>query len=292
MDAVQVRLMREDDLGPAERTSAVTFFEADTRRRRVDEPEVEPRSSSASQQWIERMRFFLTVDHKGCWVAARDDDIIGFAISQNRGSFWFLATYGVLPGHQGTGIGTRLLDAVLAHADGRPGMLSSTVHPGATRRYRQAGFALYPQMRMVGTVDRSTLPVIAGLEEGGAGDFEWMDRLDRNLRGDGHGPDHGYMLKTRRLVVHRDTGKPGYVYIDDQGRASPLAAAHPETAQNLLWEALASSRGPTLVNCITTANTWAVDVGLAARLDLGQEGYLAFRGMMEPAPYLPNGHFL
>ena len=284
--------MREDDLHPAERTSAVTFFEEDRRSRRACEPEIQPRSASASQQWIERVRFFLTVDPEGCWVAARGNEIIGFAISQNRGRFWFLATYGVLPGHQGMGIGKRLMDAVLAHANGRPGMFSSTVHPGATRRYRLAGFSLYPQMRMLGTVDRSALPVITGLEEGKADDFEWMDRLDRSLRGDGHGPDHGYMLKTLRLVVHRDKSRRGYVYIDDQGRPSLLAAAHPETAQNLLWEALASSTGKTLVNCITTGNMWAVDVGLAARLDLGQEGYLAFRGMTEPAPYLASGHFL
>jgi GNAT superfamily N-acetyltransferase len=284
--------MREDDLHPAERTSAVTFFEADRRSRQVGGPELQPRSASASQQWIERVRFFLTVDPEGCWVATRGNEIIGFAISQNRGSCWFLATYGVLPGHQGMGIGKRLMDAVLAHANGRPGMFSSTVHPGATRRYRLAGFSLYPQMRMVGTVDRSALRVITGLEEGTADDFEWMDRLDRSLRGDGHGPDHGYMLKTLRLVVHRGKSRRGYVYIDDQGRPSLLAAAHPETAQTLLWKALASSTGETLVNCITTGNMWAVDVGLAARLDLGQEGYLAFRGMMEPAPYLASGHFL
>lgn len=60
----------------------------------------------------------------------------------------------------------------------------------------------------------------------------------------------------------------------------------------MLWEALASSDGDTLVNCITTANHWAVDVGLAARLDIGQEGYLAVRGMTDPVPYLANGHFL
>jgi hypothetical protein len=55
---------------------------------------------------------------------------------------------------------------------------------------------------------------------------------------------------------------------------------------------LASSRGDTAVNSITTANEWAVDVGLAARLDIGQEGYLAVRGMKAPAPYLASGHFL
>ncbi|MDW4908574.1 hypothetical protein RB628_25355 [Streptomyces sp. ADMS] len=71
-----------------------------------------------------------------------------------------------------------------------------------------------------------------------------------------------------------------------------MAAAHPGTAQRLLWEALASSRGRTLVNCITTPSQWAVDVGLAARLDIGQEGYIAVRDMPAPAPYLASGHFL
>lgn len=288
--------MREDDLPSAERASAVTFFEADRGTRRVSEPEVEPRSSVASKQWIDRMRFCLGVDPAGCWVAVKTDEgadrTVGFAISQNRGGLWFLATYGVLPSHQGQGIGKRLMDAALAHADGRPGIFSSSVHPGATRRYRLAGFSLHPQMRMVGVVDRSTLPAVDGLREGRADDFEWMDGLDQDLRVAGHGPDHGYMLDTLRLVVSRDRARPGYVYIDDRGRASLLAAAERETAQRLLWEALASAQGNTLVNCITTPNEWAVDVGLAAHLDIGQEGYIAVRDMPVPAPYLASGHFL
>jgi hypothetical protein len=60
--------------------------------------------------------------------------------------------------------------------------------------------------------------------------------------------------------VTRTETIPGYVYIDDQGRATLLAAADPRTAQTLLW-------------------------GLAARLDLEQLGYLAVRGMTDPAPY-------
>ncbi|WP_438296054.1 GNAT family N-acetyltransferase [Streptomyces sp. HUAS TT7] len=296
VDSVQVRPMHEDDLTSAEGASALTFFEADQSTRRVGDPEVEPRSADASKQWIDRMRFYLSVDPGGCWVAVKEDSevggVVGFAISQNRGRLWFLATYGVLPSHQAQGIGKRLMGAALDHAGSRPGIFSSSVHAGATRRYRLAGFSLHPQMRMVGTVDRSTLPAIDGLREGRADDFEWMDRLDQGLRLAGHGPDHGYMLGTMRLVVSGDMTKPGYVYIDDHGRASLLAAAHPETAQNLLWEALASSQGRTLVNCITTQNEWAIDVGLDARLDIGQEGYIAVRGMPVPAPYLASGHFL
>ena len=286
--------MRVGDLHAAERASAVTFLDGDRRSRRVDEPEVEPRPAAASRRWIDRMSYFLSVDPDGCWVATEGDggEIVGFAISQNRGRLWFLATYGVVPSHQGQGTGKRLIDAVLAHAGGRPGIFSSTTHPGATRRYRLAGFSLLPQMRMVGTVDRSRLPAITGLRDGHAGDVEWMNRLDHDLRGAGHGPDHGYMLRTLRLVVSADRNEPGYVYIDERGRPSLLAAAQPATAATLLWEALAASHGATLVNCITTANEWAIDVGLAARLDIGQEGYLALRDMPEPAPYLASGHFL
>ncbi|WP_230993372.1 GNAT family N-acetyltransferase [Streptomyces endocoffeicus] len=296
MDSVRVRPLCSDDLPSAERASATTFLEADRRGRRVGEPEPRPRPAAASRQWIDRMRHFLTEDPGGCWVAVDEseggDGVIGFAISQNRGPFWFLATYGVLPGHQAKGIGRRLMDAALAHADGRQGMFSSTVHPGATRRYRLAGFSLHPQMRMVGTVDRATLPAVTGVREGRDDDIDWMNHLDRRLRGAGHGPDHAYMRGTLRLVVSRAYGRPGYVYIDDQGRAALLAAAQPATAQDLLWEALAASGGDTLVNCITPANEWAVDVGLAARLDIGQEGYLALRAMPPPAPYLASGHFL
>ncbi|MEQ0557943.1 GNAT family N-acetyltransferase [Amycolatopsis sp. NEAU-NG30] len=291
-DGVVVRLIREQDLARAERASAKLFFEAEESGRELGEAEVTFRTPEAAQQWIDRMRFLVRTDPGGCWVAEDGAGIAGFAFSQNRGRFGYLASYGVRTGLQGNGIGKRLLDATLAHAGDRPGMFSSTVHPAATRRYRTAGFLLYPQMRMVGTVDRATLPAITGLREGRADDAEWMDQLDVRLRGAGHGPDHEYLRNTTRLVVTRDRQTPGYVYIDDQGRATLLAAADPRTAQTLLWEALASSRAATRVNCITTGNHWAIDVGLAARLDLAQLGYLAVRGMPEPAPYLASGHFL
>lgn len=293
MGETQIRPMRVEDVPAAERASAVTFFEGDRLSRRVSEPEVQPRSAEVGKQWIDRMSYLVETDPGGCWAAMDGDDMVGFAISQNREQVWYLATYGVLPQHQGRGLGRQLMDAVLAHAAGRPGLFSSTVHPGATRRYRLAGFLLYPQMRMVGTVDRSTLPAVSGLSEGDENDIEWMDRLDVSRRGAGHGRDHEYMIRRMRLMVSRQSGRQGYVFIDeDLGQAKLLAAQDPQTASSLLWEALASSQGPTLINCITTANHWAIDVGLAARLDIGQEGYLALRGMTEPTPYLASGHFL
>jgi GNAT superfamily N-acetyltransferase len=288
--AIEVRPMRRQDLEAAERTSDRLFLDADRRTRRIGEPEPQLRSPVASAQWIERMGHFLAVDPDGCWVAEDEGAIVGFAISQNRGSVWYLATYGVLTDYQGLGVGKRLLDATLAHAAGRPGLFSSTTHPGATRRYRLAGFTLHPQMRMVGAVDRAGIPAVTGLRQGVSDDIEWMDRLDESLRGAGHGPDHQFMADRMQLIVSKR--RRGYLYVDTFARPALLAAADEETGQQLLWETLAATDGETLVNCITTSNHWAIDAGLAARLDLGQVGYLAVRGMPAPAPYLASGHFL
>ncbi|MCX4870117.1 GNAT family N-acetyltransferase [Streptomyces sp. NBC_00257] len=290
---MQIRPMREGDLRSAERTSAATFLEAEELNRRIVEPEVQPRSAEASALWIDRMRLFLTVDPGGCWVAEDNaGEIAGFAISQNRDRLWYLATYGVLPGRQGQGVGRGLMNAALAHAGDRQGIFISSVHPGATRRYRLAGFSLHSQVRMTGTVDRSALAAVTGLDEGGTGDFDWMDRLDTDLRGAGHGPDHAFMLATLRLIVSRSDAGRGYAYIDDRGHVALLAAAHEETARALLWEALASSQEEAFVPSITTVNEWAMDVGLAAGLDIVQEGYVAVRDMEAPGPYLASGHFL
>ncbi|RKS73587.1 ribosomal protein S18 acetylase RimI-like enzyme [Actinomadura pelletieri DSM 43383] len=292
-EAVRIRPLTAGDLPAAERAMAVTFLEADRLSRRWNDPEPQPPDAAASRRWIDFVGHLLSADPGGCQVAEEAGDIVGFAFSQNRGRVWYLATYGVLPDRQGRGIGRRLMDAVLAHADGRQGLFSATTHPAATRRYRLAGFTLHPQMRMVGRVDRSTLPAIDGLRDGRPDDLEWMDRLDTSLRGAGHGPDHLHMLDTLRLVVSDTRDRRGYVYLDPhRDRPALLAAENVPTAETLLWEALAATRGETLVNCVTTANHWAVDVGLAARLDLDQEGYLALRGMPEPAPYLASGHYL
>ena len=171
-------------------------------------------------------------------------------------------------------------------------MLSASSDPKATRRYRQAGFSLHPQMFLAGTVDRSALPVIERVREGSSGDIELMDSIDRRARGAAHGPDHEVMLRLWRLLVSDTSTGSGYAYLETSGRVALLAATNRRTATRLLWEALASTEGETEIGHVTAANEWAIDVGLEARLDLHQEGYLALRNMKPPAPYLHNGVFL
>ncbi len=94
------------------------------------------------------------------------------------------------------------------------------------------------------------------------------------------------LIRQHRLVVSESRTGQGYAYLDD-GTAL-LAATDRRTASRLLWEAIASS-DDVLIGHITAENDWAVDVGLAARLQLDQGGFLALRHMRPPKPYLAHG---
>jgi hypothetical protein len=94
-------------------------------------------------------------------------------------------------------------------------------------------------------------------------------------------------------VLDRPTGS-GYAYVLEGGGAYLLAATSRRAATDLLWESLAASSPdqPVSVAHVTAANQWALDVGMAARLEVRTEGYLGLRGMKPPAPYLHSGYFL
>ena len=142
-------------------------------------------------------------------------------------------------------------------------MLSASPDPLAARRYHAAGFALHPQLRLSGAVDRRALPAGSGVREGRAEDLAWMDDLDRDLRGGPHGPDHAALAADGTLLVAGD--RDGYTYASES-QLAVLAARDEATARTLLWEYLARSGESFLAGHVTAANPWAVDVGLAASL--------------------------
>ena len=285
--------MRAEDAEAAEQLSSESFHQVDLRLARRGEPDPEPRSAERGAQWVARTRHFLATDPGGSWVAELDGRMVGFATSVNRELMWVLASYAVLPELQGRGIGRALLAAALHHGRGcLRGMLSASPDPRAIRRYRSAGFSLHPQMHLTGTVDRACIPVVQKVREGSAADFELMDSIDRRVRGAAHGPDHAWLLATFRLVVSDSSTGSGYAFHAPDGMPALLAATNRRTATRLMWECLAASSGPVLVPHVTAANEWALDVGLAARLELEQNGYLALRGMRPPSPYLHHGSVL
>ncbi len=284
--------MRPDDVPAAERLSAEGFHELDTRMSPRSWPDPVLRPTERATNWITRTRHLVETDPGGCWVAEDGTGLLGVATSFNREKLWCLATYAVRPGLQGRGLGKALLAAALHHGRGSlRGMLSSSSDPKAVRRYRLAGFSLHPQMFLSGTVDRSTLPVVEKVRAGSASDIELMDSIDRRTRGAAHGCDHEVMLAVWSLLVSDTTTGSGYAYVQG-GNVALLAATNRRTATRLLWAALAESGEQVTVAHITAANEWAIDVGMAARLELRTEGYLGVRAMAPPTPYLHNGALL
>lgn len=295
MTGLTIRPMTPDDAPAAERLSDAGFHELDLRMNRPSWPDPEPRSSGGSQRWVEKTLHFLRTDPGGCWVAEDDSGILGFATSFVRDTTWILATYVVRPGLQGRGIGKPLLEAALQHGRGcLHGMLSASADPKALRRYHLAGFEMHPQMFMTGVVDRSAIPVLDKVREGSEADVDLMNSLDRQTRGAAHGPDHELLLRSWRLIVSDTTTGSGYAYLGDRNSVLLLAASNRRTAMRLLWAALADAPTDMPINVphITSANQWAIDVGMAARLELHQDGYLGLRGMKPPAPYVHDGALL
>lgn len=281
--------MDVDDVPAAERVTAIGFHELDTRMSRRSWPEPELRPADQAARWSERTRHLVSTDPGGCWVAERDGRLLGVVVSFIREQLWLLASYAVVPEAQGLGLGKALLAPALEHGRGcLRGMLNASSDPRALRRYHDAGFILHPQMFLRGTPDRGAIPAAPRVREGSESDIDLMDSVDRQTRGAAHGPDHELLVRQMRLVVCETRSSQGYAYVDG-GSVRLLAATDRRTAADLLWEAIASAPGELLVAHITAENPWAVDVGLAARLELHQDGFLALRNMRPPAPYLAHG---
>lgn len=296
MTAPLVRPATEADLPQMAQVTAQAYYEVDAATFHRSWPDPVLRPAARHSFWITRTGRALQTDPGGCWVADVDGEIVGCAVSRERELMWILSSFAVLPGHQGAGIGTHLLAAAMHH--GRSclrGMFASSADPRAVRRYRRAGFTLHPQMFLRGVVDRAAIPVVERVREGNAGDIDLMNSVDRSTRGAAHGSDHELLLdQFRLLVTDRSTGS-GYAYADvETGSPVLLAATNRRTAAGLMWECLAAAaEGSEIeVHHVTAVNDWALDVGLDARLDVHQSGYLALRNMKPPMPYLHHGSLL
>ncbi|MBA2523424.1 MAG: GNAT family N-acetyltransferase [Solirubrobacterales bacterium] len=287
--------MAVDDVPRVERVTAATFYELDVATRPANWPEPERRSPERAGPWCARMRHFIDTDADGCWVADQDGDVVGVAAAVRRGHLWFLSTLAVLPGLQARGLGRQLLDAALTYGPAdAPGMICSSNDPRAVRRYRLAGFDLHPAMVAYGAVSRSVIPILAGVREGGADDVELLDQIDRATRGYGHGADHELLLASHPLRIYERGSSRGYAYLHLSGGAHLLAASDQASAATVLWAALEHSdpSTPFGFNNITAEQAWAVDVALAAGMEIHNRGFVALRSMAPPTPYIPSGDFL
>jgi len=286
--------MRHDDVDAAEQLSAATIAALEARTGSADWPAHPAMSAARSEQRRRFMHHLVEHDPAGCWVA-EDAGLVGIATSLRREGVWGLSSFFVAPEAQSRGIGASLLEAALTYSRGcLRGMICASHDPRAARRYRLAGFTLHPSMVLRGSVDRSALPVVDRVRDGGLSDLDLCNSVDRQTRGAGHGVDHELLAAELRLVVVDQTTGSGYCYVGARGGPHLLAATNRRTAIRLLWESLAAAGAAEQLERwhVTAAQEWAVDVALAAGLQLHTRGYLALRNMKPPMPYLPSGFFL
>ncbi|NEE01776.1 GNAT family N-acetyltransferase [Phytoactinopolyspora halotolerans] len=293
---MRIRPMRADDVAAAERITARAFaLPTPSASGSSGAPNSSPagRAPLARERWMDRLRHMLAVDPAGCWVAADDDGVFGVAAALRRDLLWVLSTYAVDPDRQREGAGTALLEAAIDYGHGcLRGMLCALPNPAALRRYRGAGFSLYPAFKLVGTVDHHVIPEIDGVRAATDRDLDLVDSVDRQVRGATHRPDHAFMTRYGQLLVCDLFTGSGYAYLDGSAIAL-LAATNRSIAQRLLWAALAQTPPgeEVTVRYLTSDQEWALDVGLAAGLRVEMDGCLALRHMRPPVPYVPSVPF-
>jgi GNAT superfamily N-acetyltransferase len=272
-DGVVIRRMRAED---ADRVDDVAFDVLGHHR-----PTRDP--IARKRRALRRFARYLALDPEGQWVAEVGGEVVGSANAILREGFWGLGLFAVAEGHQGRGIGRRLLDAALAYGDGaRGGWIMSSEDPKAMRRYALAGFDLRPCVAAAGML-RTDLPDV---HVGNAG-LEHTEPISRAVRGAAHGED---LTGLGRLLT-----LPGGFAIHEEGTVRVLAALDDDTAATLMRACFAQApRGATVqVDLLTAGQDWAIRTCLDAGLALSPGGAVFTRGDVGPMrPYVPTGAWL
>ncbi len=289
-DAVTVRPLEPTDVAAAEAVAWSALSPLWPEEFRPADDEVRRARGRA------RVAHLQATDPGGCWVAELDGRIVATALALVREDVWGFSLFGVDPAHHGKGIGSQVFAPSLAYGDGtRGGIILSSEHPAAMRRYALAGFRLLPCVSLAGVLDRRGLPAGLRARPGSLedeADLATCEAASRFVRGASHGPD----LQRRLDVGCELLVVPGRGFVmHREGSPALLAALDDEAATDLLWSAFAAAPpgGSVHVDFITAGNDWAIAAGLRARLALSVEGPVFVRGQLGPlAPYLPSGAYL
>jgi GNAT superfamily N-acetyltransferase len=273
--------MRDADVEAVHDLSVRTFAEY-ARRRGEPLPSQPPAPSG-----LLRLRHLLATDPGGCWVAD-DGRIAGAALALVREGIWGLSLLIVDPGVQSAGIGRALLERALAYGNGaRGGIILASADARALRAYARAGFALHPTVQATGEPrDIAPDPAVRPFT---AADHAMAAAVDRAVRGAARGADFdAFAAGGWELLAY-----PGRGYVAVRGgTVKALAARDDEAAAALLRTALARTASAE-VEYITAHQQWAIEVALAARLELQPHAAVFLRGDVGPfTPYLPSGAYL
>ncbi len=286
-----IRPLRSEDAEAAAATARIALEELYPSEEMTPEEEAVRAAGGAA-----RVAHIQRTDPGGCWVAESEGRIVGSALAIIREGVWGLSLFAVVPDHQGLGIGNRLYAPALEYgADARGGIILSSSHPAALRRYaRSPGFRLLPSVGLAGAWDPRRMPDLPRVRPGSlTADAETIDAASRHVRGASHMCDLPTQLERQGAKLLVIDGE-GYACARN-GSPMMLAARSDDAAEELLWGSFASGpRGGTVsVDFATAENQWAIQVGLEAGLAIADHAAVFVRGEVGPmAPYLPSGAYL
>ncbi len=180
--------------------------------------------------------FSLQDDPDGLWLAEADGEILGFAFSWVCGDLWFLAELFVAPGHQGRGIGNKLLMRTLEHASKagatNKALITFTFNVVSQGLYIRHG--LFPRLPVYFfNVERDVLMNRLQGEklrltpiEGTPSDMNRLAQIDASALGIPRERHHRYLLNDSTMKGYFFHGRDdcmGYAYISASGHIGPLA---------------------------------------------------------------------
>jgi GNAT superfamily N-acetyltransferase len=291
---IAYRPLQPDDLVGLVRMNIAAFHDLEARIRHPGPPPPEgPQAEEPIDRHLVRLRRVLATDPDGCWVAERDGEILGCALAILREGVWGLSLLVVDPSVQSAGVGRELLRLAWEYGAGARGrVILSSRDQRAVRAYARLGLGLHPSVTAVGVPagPRDGVP----LRDGGPDDLPLTEAIDRAVRGAAHGEDLLAMIEAgHEMLVLPERG---YALVRE-GVVRMLAAFDDDGARDLLRALLARSGRAghyAVVEWITSAQNWAVDVCLEAGLTLETgAGAVFLGGDVGPfRPYLPGGAYL
>jgi GNAT superfamily N-acetyltransferase len=239
----------------------------------------------------ERIPFLQHLRRTGLVLVADDPEPVGFAAAVLRDGAWFLSQLWVLPDHHGAGVGSTLLDAALRYGRGASSFATmASPHPAAQLLYLRASmFPLWVSIEMTGEEDapRERRDDVRDLVDG---DQEWIDDIDRDVRGGARSEDHAFWRSGDgiALALVRPAAPAGYVYVWPDGKVGPGAVRHASDLPALIGAA--RNAGAATFPVPSTNRRALIEL---VRLGLRPTGatttFMASRALADGTRYLPTG---
>jgi GNAT superfamily N-acetyltransferase len=205
----------------------------------------------------------LDTDPERCFVATSRGRYLAYVAAWLRGRDWFLGSLFVAPAAQGSGIGTRLLDAVWG-VDGevRRRTLTDAIQPISNALYGRRGLVpATPVLSFSGSPVGAESTLTAGTADDAVAIDEAAYGFDRSV-------DHRLWGEIAERTVWLRDGRPAaYSYRFPTGAVGPVAGIDPAAAAAALDGEIARADGSIGVRIPGSSRT-LVERALAAGLRL------------------------